>query len=52
MWKMIKEWEYDEILKNIVCRSRILIESLVRYNKRLKDIQVNPLLAVIEKYCR
>jgi len=49
---MIKEWEYEEIFKYIIYRSRIIIASLMRYNKRLEDIQVNPLLAVIEKYCR
>jgi len=49
---IMDEWEYEENLKNIVCRSRVLIASLIRYNKRLEDIQANPLLAVIEKYCR
>jgi hypothetical protein len=49
---ILDEWEYEDIFKNITCRSRICIASLMRYNKRLEDIQANPLLAVIVKYCR
>ncbi|MDP8201883.1 MAG: hypothetical protein P9M11_07040 [Candidatus Tenebribacter burtonii] len=28
------------------------IASMIRFNNRLEDTQTNPLLAVIEKYCR